>query len=99
MVAVCNTPTEPGSGEPRRRLLQLLFRESPPTGHVPVGRIMSDMKASSLATKRPSGQRLKTAIVRSVASSTAIETGQRIDTLERALRTGNSKYRHVKLAR
>lgn len=61
---------------------------------------MSAMKAPSHpATKRPSGQRLKAAIVRSVASSTAIETGQRIDRLEHVLRTGNSKYNHVKLAR
>ncbi|WP_169735577.1 hypothetical protein [Luteimonas huabeiensis] len=49
--------------------------------------------------ERPSGQRLKDAIVRSVASSTAIETGQPIDGLERKLRTGSSKYGHLKLAR
>ncbi|MCD9032438.1 hypothetical protein LDO32_11945 [Luteimonas sp. Y-2-2-4F] len=58
------------------------------------------MKAPSRpAAKRPSGQRLKAAIVRSVASSTAIETGQRIDTLERTLRAGSSKYSRLKLAR
>lgn len=51
------------------------------------------------APKRPSGERLKAAIVRSVASSTAIETGQRIDRLERMLRSGSSKYSHLKLAR
>lgn len=51
------------------------------------------------APKRPSGERLKAAIVRSVASSTAIETGQRIDSIERMLRSGSSKYTHLKLAR
>lgn len=51
------------------------------------------------AAKRPSGAQLKAAIVRSVASSTAIETGQRIDRLERMLRTESSKYSGLKLAR
>lgn len=51
------------------------------------------------ASKRPSDERLKAAIVRSVASSTAIETGQRIDSIERMLRSSNSKYRDPKLAR
>lgn len=51
------------------------------------------------APKRPSGERLKAAIVRSVASSTAIETGQRIDRLEHMLRSSNSRYSHLKLAR
>lgn len=61
---------------------------------------MDAMKTPSQpAPKRPSGERLKAAIVRSVASSTAIETGQRIDQLERMLRSGNSKYRDLKLAR
>ena len=36
--------------------------------------------------KRLSGGALKAAIVRSVASSTAIETGQRVEKLERLLR-------------
>jgi|JRYL01.1.fsa_nt_gb hypothetical protein len=51
------------------------------------------------APKRPSSKQLKAAIVRSVASSTAIETGQRIDQLEHMLRTGSSKYGHLRLAR
>lgn len=51
------------------------------------------------ATQRPSGKPLKAAIVRAVASSTAIETGQRIDALERQLRAASSKYSHLKLAR
>ena len=49
--------------------------------------------------KRPTGKPLKEAIVRAVASSTAVETGQRIDKLERMLRTGSSKYSQLKLAR
>jgi hypothetical protein len=51
------------------------------------------------APRRPSGKPLKAAIVRAVASSTAIETGQRVDTLERLLRAGSNKYAHLKLAR
>lgn len=61
---------------------------------------MDAMKTSRQpAPTRPSGERLKAAIVRSVASSTAIETGQRIDSLERMLRSGSSKYTHLRLAR
>ena len=41
----------------------------------------------------------KQAIIRAVASSTAIETGQSIARIERKLRAGNSKFRHVTLAR
>jgi hypothetical protein len=51
------------------------------------------------APKRPSGKRLRAAIVRAVASSTAIETGQRIDQLERALRARTGKFKHLRLAR
>ena len=39
------------------------------------------------------------AIVRAVASSTAIETGQRIEQIERTLRDKNSKFRDLTLAR
>lgn len=61
---------------------------------------MKPMKAPGhSATKRPSGKPLKAAIVRAVASSTAIETGQRIDVLERQLRAASSKFGHLKLAR
>lgn len=55
--------------------------------------------AEHLTGKRPSGKPLKAAIVRAVASSTAIETGQRIDQLERMLRASNGKHPHLKLAR
>ena len=41
----------------------------------------------------------RAAIVRTVASSTAIETGQRVSSLERALLNRTSKYRDLKLAR
>lgn len=40
----------------------------------------------------------KRAIHRAVASSTVIETGQSIDTVERTLRSRNSKFRNVPLA-
>jgi hypothetical protein len=41
----------------------------------------------------------KPAIIRAVASSTAIETGQSISEIERTLRARNSKFRHITLAR
>ena len=41
----------------------------------------------------------RAAIVRTVASSTAIETGERIASLERILLAQTSKYRDLKLAR
>jgi len=50
-----------------------------------------DTKASK---KTPS----KKAILRAVASSTAIETGQRIEQLERKLRKKSSKFRDIALA-
>lgn len=58
------------------------------------------MKTSARTPPKQQGKRpAKVAIRRAVASSTAIETGQRIGQLERALRTGNSKYRRLALAR
>lgn len=41
----------------------------------------------------------KKAIIRAVASSTAIETGQSIRQIERTLRNKSSKFRHIALAR
>jgi len=41
----------------------------------------------------------KQALIRAVASSTAIETGQSIPEIERTLRAGNGKFRRVALAR
>jgi hypothetical protein len=38
-------------------------------------------------------------MARAVASSTAIETGQPIDRIERLLSARNSKFRHLALAR
>lgn len=40
----------------------------------------------------------KQAIRRAVASSTAIETGQSVKTIERKLRVRSGKYRNVSLA-
>lgn len=50
------------------------------------------------ATERAAKQPTKAAIRRAVASSTAIETGQRISRLESKLRAGDSKFRYLKLA-
>ena len=47
------------------------------------------------ARKAPSKQ----AIRRAVASSTAIETGQSVKSIERKLRVRSGKYRHVSLAK
>jgi len=41
---------------------------------------------------------LKARIIRSVASSTAIETGQSIKALETTLKSKNSKFQHLSLA-
>jgi hypothetical protein len=48
---------------------------------------------------RPRKPPSKAAIRRAVASSTAIETGQRIDQPERRLRASDSKFRHLGLAK
>lgn len=61
---------------------------------------MGAMKAPRRpAAKRLSGKPLKAAIVRAVASSTAIETRQPIDRIERALRARSGKFSHLTLAR
>jgi hypothetical protein len=54
-----------------------------------------DVTPSVMATEPMDLQR----ILRAVASSTAIETGQSISQIERTLRAGNSKFRHIALAR
>jgi len=54
---------------------------------------------SNIRRKRSTPAALTRAvIVRSVASSTAIETGQRIASLERTLLENTSKFRGLKLA-
>ena len=40
----------------------------------------------------------KKAIRRAVASSTAIETGESVESIERKLRNRSGKYRHVSIA-
>jgi hypothetical protein len=52
-----------------------------------------------MASKRNSRPVSKKAIRRAVASSTAIETGQRIQDVEQTLRGGKSRFRHLELAR
>ncbi|MFW5452920.1 hypothetical protein [Thioalkalivibrio sulfidiphilus] len=37
-------------------------------------------------------------LIRAVASSTAIETGESIQAIEQRLKTGRSRFRHLKLA-
>lgn len=51
-----------------------------------------------MTTKRKKAPR-KQAIVRAVASSTAIETGQSIRKIERMLRDKTSKFRDMALAK
>jgi len=61
---------------------------------------MKSAKTTIPATSARPGNTLdKQAIIRAVASSTAIETGQSIARIERKLRAGNSKFSHVALAR
>lgn len=64
---------------------------------------MEPMKPAKAATRATPARLVNTpdkqAIIRAVASSTAIETGQSIALIERKLRAGNSKFSHVTLAR
>lgn len=63
-------------------------------------RFMKPAKTTTPAPPaRPGAALNKQAIIRAVASSTAIETGQSIARIERKLRAGNSKFSHVTLAR
>jgi len=50
------------------------------------------------AKTRPSKKTTQSRIVRAVASSTAIETGQAIQKLEAMLKTKKSKFQHLSLA-
>jgi hypothetical protein len=52
------------------------------------------METKPIKKKIPSRKK----ILRAVASSTAIETGQPVEQLERLLRTRRSQFRHVTLA-
>lgn len=52
------------------------------------------MKSQSTPVKPVS----RTRLLRAVASSTAIETGQPIKSLETLLKSGKSKFQHLKLA-
>ncbi|WP_175628172.1 hypothetical protein [Thioalkalivibrio denitrificans] len=49
----------------------------------------------SATKRRPSDQ---DRLIRAVASSTAIETGESIQAIEQRLKTGRSRFRHLKLA-
>ncbi len=52
-----------------------------------------------VTTKRARKTPSKQAIIRAVASSTAIETGQRIEQIEQTLRSKTSKFDKLRLAR
>ena len=53
------------------------------------------MAALRRSNKKPDAD----TIIRAIASSTAIETGQSIDVIERKLKSRNSKFLHLALAR
>jgi hypothetical protein len=53
------------------------------------------IKTTALQRKQPS---LK-AVMRAVASSTAVETGQNVAQLEQKLRQPQNRFAHIKLAR
>lgn len=58
-------------------------------------------RSMTVKTSKPTKTRKipsKQAIRRAVASSTAIETGQSVQAIERKLRARSGKYRHVSLA-
>ncbi len=46
-------------------------------------------------SKKPSPK----AVLRAVASSTAVETGQKVATLEQKLQASTQRFAHIKLAR
>ncbi|MGE8188220.1 hypothetical protein [Pseudomonas sp. NPDC086278] len=52
-----------------------------------------------MTTSRRHGKKLNSdAVIRAVASSTAIETGQSVEAVERKLKSKTSKFLHLKLA-
>jgi hypothetical protein len=53
------------------------------------------LKATKPKRKEPS----RKAVMRAVASSTAVETGQSMALLEQKLRQPSSRFAHIKLAR
>ncbi len=59
----------------------------------------SPRRQALVTTKRASKTPSKQAIIRAVASSTAIETGQRIEQIEQTLRSKTSKFDKLRLAR
>ena len=65
--------------------------------------ISRTMKSAKPTAAQPSSHAAKTpdrkAIIRAVASSTAIETGQSIAQIERILRNKTHRFRHIALAR
>ena len=60
---------------------------------------MTTVKTPAITAPRIGKTPDKQAIIRAVASSTAIETGQNIRDIERTLRNKNSKFKHLTLAR
>ena len=59
---------------------------------------MAETKTSAQAKPRAARKPAPRArILRAVASSTAIETGESVATVEARLKSGRSRYRHLKL--
>jgi hypothetical protein len=56
------------------------------------------MKSKTVAAVKPAGTPAQTRIIRAVASSTALETGQSIKELEIALKSETSKFQNLRLA-
>lgn len=60
---------------------------------------MKPAKPTAATPRRAAKTPGKQAIIRAVASSTAIETGQSIREIERTLRSTSGKFRDITLAR
>jgi hypothetical protein len=60
---------------------------------------MMIMKPTKAGVRRTPKGPTRSAIIRAIASSTAIETGQGIAHIERILRDKRSKYRKIALAK
>jgi len=56
------------------------------------------LKLTLMKNKSPTKSSIQARIRRAVASSTAIETGQAVKTLESRLKAKSSKFQHLKLA-
>ena len=86
------------SASPQTALIFLQIRRSRRDGNVIMSPIHISRRLSHMEHKPRTKTPSKKAIIRAVASSTAIETGQSVAQLKRILRSKKSKLRSITLA-